>query len=94
MSVAKTHQRQGIGQQMLLQIRPQLAAKKCYCFAYPHLQVFYQRAGFLLIEQDSATDDIRQLYQQYRQAGKALVLLQFNPALTDSVAASTREPLP
>lgn len=78
MSVAKNHQRQGIGQRMLRQIKAELAEKKCYCFAYPHLQTFYQQAGFQLCDERSASDAIRQLYLQYRQSGKDIVLMQYN----------------
>lgn len=77
MSVQKEYQRRGIGLTMLQQINDQLSEKACYCFPYPHLESFYARAGFKLIEPEQATEEIKQLFMQYKNNGKDIIIMQF-----------------
>jgi len=76
MSIRQDYQRQGIGSLMLGQIKAQLAEKTCYCFAYRHLQSFYQKAGFKPGDETAVSEEISQRYRQYRQKGKDIVLMQ------------------
>lgn len=77
MSIAQPYQRRGIGLFMLQQIQPVLAAKHCYCFPYSHLQSFYLQAGFQLADSSRCPPEIKRLFEQYLDAGKAICLMQF-----------------
>lgn len=77
MSIENSYQRKGIGHFMLSQIQSSLSKKNCYCFPYRHLESFYQKAGFQVIDDKEATDEIRQPYQQYIDNGKDIILMQF-----------------
>ncbi|MCK4708883.1 MAG: GNAT family N-acetyltransferase [Gammaproteobacteria bacterium] len=77
MSIEKGYQRQGIGSFMLNQITRDLAEKGCYCFPFKHLEKFYQKAGFQLIEVTKASPEIQQLFQQYIDNGKDILIMQF-----------------
>lgn len=76
MCVDQNHQRQGIGLYMLEQIKHNLSEKKCYCFPHRHLESFYQTAGFLVVNENDANVEIRQLYQQYIESGKDILIMQ------------------
>ena len=76
MSVDQEYQRRGIGLKMLLENQLTLKDKACYCFPYRHLQDFYQQAGFQLIHTDKASPVIQQLFQQYIDSGKDIILMQ------------------
>jgi len=76
MSVDQEYQRRGIGLKMLLENQQSLKEKDCYCFPYRHLQGFYQKAGFKLIHNDDASPVIQQLFQQYLDSGKDIILMR------------------
>jgi len=76
MSVDPDYQRRGIGLKMLTENKKILKDKNCYCFPYRHLQDFYQQAGFELIHGDNASPVIQQLFQQYTDSGKDIILMQ------------------
>ncbi|MDH5426126.1 MAG: hypothetical protein OEY29_14150 [Gammaproteobacteria bacterium] len=76
MSVAEKYRRQRIGLYMLDQIRENLKAKKCYCFPYAHLESFYSQGEFKIIDAQDASDEIQQLYRQYLDSGKGILIMQ------------------
>lgn len=77
MSVQQAYQRKGIGLYMLEQIKASLRDKQCYCFPYPHLESFYRQAGFQIIDATEASDEIQQLYRQYLDSGKDILIMQY-----------------
>jgi len=78
MSVDQAYQARGIGLKILLESQQTLKDKGCYCFPYRHLQGFYQKAGFKLIHTDNASPAIQQLFQQYLDSGKNIILMQMS----------------
>lgn len=77
MSIESSFQRKGIGLYMLEEIKTNLSEKKCYCFPYIHLEEFYRKAGFKVIDERDASDEIKQLYRQYTDSGKDILIMQF-----------------
>ena len=77
MSIEHSFQRKGIGLYMLKQIKDNLSKKECYCFPYKHLEEFYRKAGFQVIDESEANDEIRQFYRQYIESGKDILIMQF-----------------
>ena len=77
MVVDKNYQRQGIGHKILLEIKQELAEKKCFCYAYRHLQGFYQHAGFRCTELSEVPESIAQRFLQYQASHNEIILMQF-----------------
>lgn len=77
MSIESSYQRQGIGLYLLNQIKDNLKDKQCYCFPYRHLEYFYTKAGFKIINVESANEEIKILYRQYSKSGKDILIMQF-----------------
>lgn len=78
MSIDKDYQRQGLGLYMLEQIKTTLKDKQCYCFPYCHLESFYQAAGFIKTQASDADSGIEQLYKQYTEKGKQLLIMRYS----------------
>jgi GNAT superfamily N-acetyltransferase len=74
--VAKEHRAKGVASALMQQLLPLIAPQGCYCFALPHLEVFYKRLGFAL-QPDHCPDDIQQKYQQYRAKGRDWLLMGY-----------------
>jgi len=77
MCVDQPFQRHGVGRQMLKLLKAELATTNCYCFAWSHLQDFYQQAGFSLIDIDQASDEIANRFKQYADNNRDIQLMQF-----------------
>lgn len=79
MSIDSRYQRKGFGLLMLAQIKQDLQQKHCFCFPYTHLLSFYQQAGFSLITEEQASDEIRALYRQYKEKRDNILIMQYQP---------------
>ena len=77
MCIDEKFQRQGIGLNMLINIRDNLSLKNCYCFPYTYLENFYEQAGFQIIDAADAAPEIQKQYEQYQTNGKKISLMQF-----------------
>jgi N-acetylglutamate synthase-like GNAT family acetyltransferase len=77
MCVAEADRGKGIGSALLAHCRPWLLQHKVFCFAYPHLQAFYQRGGFRPLQATTAPLPIAAKFEQYTERGKALLLMQY-----------------
>ena len=78
MCIDEKFQGQGIGRNMLDNIRDTLLSKSCYCFPYTYLENFYEQAGFQVIDAADATAEIQTLFEQYRRNGKKISIMQFS----------------
>ncbi|KZM38802.1 MAG: GNAT family N-acetyltransferase [Marinomonas sp.] len=73
--------KQGLGKSLLTALisdstRP-LLTKPCYCFAFTHLEGFYQKAGFTSITVEELPIALKSRYLAYTQSGKALIPMKF-----------------
>ena len=67
--------RQGLGLQLVTSTVTLLEPAKCWCYPYPHLQTFYEKSGFTLIDENDTPKDIRQLFARYRNQGHQFLLM-------------------
>ncbi|HEY8941744.1 MAG TPA: GNAT family N-acetyltransferase [Cellvibrio sp.] len=65
---------QGLASYLMIECKPRLAPRGCYCFALPHLSGFYQRLGFEL-NPGHCPADILANYQKYRARGRDWLLM-------------------
>ncbi|WP_238925528.1 MULTISPECIES: GNAT family N-acetyltransferase [Vibrio] len=77
MLVVPDHRQQGIGQQLLSYCATEELNSNCYCFAYQHLETFYQQGGFHAIESEQLPSSLRQLFLRYITNGKKLLPMQY-----------------
>jgi GNAT superfamily N-acetyltransferase len=75
MRVDLPHRRSGIGTRLLELLVTAIATRACYCIPYSHLRGFYQRAGFIDHETDSAPGFLRARLNEYREAGNDVILM-------------------
>ncbi|MGF1681963.1 GNAT family N-acetyltransferase [Photobacterium minamisatsumaniensis] len=67
----------GVGQQLVQASKLQISQKTCFCFAFSHLESFYQRAGFQIISDSALPESLKSRIERYRQSGKALIPMRF-----------------
>jgi N-acetylglutamate synthase-like GNAT family acetyltransferase len=72
---------QGLGLQLLSALinddRRPLLTRPCYCFAFSHLESFYQKAHFTSICLDDLPDPLKSRFIAYSQAGKQLIPMKY-----------------
>jgi hypothetical protein len=66
----------GIGAQLLAALRE--IDEPCYCVPYAHLEAFYARAGFVLIE-EGFPDFLRARAVDYRAKGLSVPVMKRKP---------------
>lgn len=76
----------GLGHQLLTALvndeTQPLLTKPCYCFAFSHLEAFYQQAGFMTLLPEELPDELYRRYLAYTQKGKPLIAMQYSSYLT------------
>ena len=77
MAVADNLRNQGIGQQLLAYCVQHILTPQDYCFAYSHLDRFYQQSYFVSIDENELPPDLKMLFQRYTQHGKNLIPMHF-----------------
>ena len=83
MCVSTELRQQGIGKHLLLHIQNYLNEVECYCFPYSHLEGFYQSAGFVLIDADSAPEAIRDKFSRYINNGKNIIMMKHQQVVVE-----------
>lgn len=85
MQVHPSHQRQGIGLQLLAAVEGALGNRTCYCIPYAHLKDFYGRIGFAVVDPADAPPFLRARVEGYRVrfAGKEFLLMRREPPPDD-----------
>lgn len=76
MCVDNSLRQTGIGSALLEYLQPRLQSIDCYCFPFSHLQMFYQRAGFITIPVAEAPEAITDRFQRYLNNGKDICLMK------------------
>jgi GNAT superfamily N-acetyltransferase len=80
MQVHPSHQRQGIGRQLLAAVAQELGSTACYCIPYAHLIGFYSSIGFDALDLHQAPDFLAERLIGYRARGDGRhYLLMFRP---------------
>lgn len=79
MAVCETNRGQGIGLQLLRYCQENILQKNDFCFAYSHLQSFYQQAQFERVDIEELPGELKSLFNRYSQSGKNLIAMQFLP---------------
>lgn len=78
----------GLGQKLLAALisdgTQPLLTKPCYCFAFTHLECFYQKAGFTSITVKELPIELESRYLAYTQSGKALIPMKFALLISNS----------
>lgn len=77
MAVAEEKRYQGIGSHLLSYCRKEILSATDYCFAYQHLESFYQRSGFTTIPIDELPAELKTLYMRYTEQGKSLIPMHY-----------------
>ena len=76
----------GLGQVLLNALQHDksqpLLTKPCYCFAFDHLESFYQKANFSRIAEQCLPEELKQRFRAYSQSGKCLVPMIFHTEKT------------
>ncbi|TDA74788.1 GNAT family N-acetyltransferase, partial [Halomonas marinisediminis] len=51
------------------------------CFAYPHLEAFYQQHSFVTVVPEQLPNSLNQLFTRYTGSGKCLIPMHYRPDL-------------
>ena len=71
-----------IGHQLLLHCQQTICNSNTYCFAYPHLEAFYQQHGFASVEPSQLPGSLNQLFNRYTGSGKCLIAMHYQAVLS------------
>lgn len=74
LQIATTHQRQGLGIQLLAEINRSVP-QTIYCFPHDHLQQFYEMSRYRLINLENCPENIRSLFSRYATAGSKILCM-------------------
>lgn len=85
MLVHPAHRGQGHGLALLAAVKTQLQSLPCFCFAFRHLEGLYTSAGFRPIADADLPEALASRIRRYRQSGKDLMAMQFDPEATNSM---------
>ncbi|UXI01162.1 GNAT family N-acetyltransferase [Photobacterium sp. TY1-4] len=86
MLVHPAHRGQDLGLALLAAAREQLHHLPCYCFAFRYLEGLYHEAGFRLIADHDLPEALSSRIRRYRQSGKDLIAMQFDPLGINSMS--------
>lgn len=77
MLVVPTHRGTGVGHQLMNHCRNTILNERTYCFAYAHLETFYQQHGFHTIDSEVLPHHLKQLFNRCINGGKSLIPMHF-----------------
>ena len=69
-----------IGSKLLEAVHNALPTSSIYCFPYDHLQSFYGRAGYRLMEGDSLPEALSDLFDRYVERGEKILAMGKEPS--------------
>ncbi|MGY3568475.1 GNAT family N-acetyltransferase [Vibrio paucivorans] len=79
MLVTPAHRSKAYGHQLMQYCREQILTTHDYCFAYSHLEGFYQQHGFKSISIEQLPNSLRMLMERYLKSGRCLIPMHFQP---------------
>lgn len=74
--------KQNIGSTLLQYCQINTLDSNTYCFAYSHLETFYQQAGFSTIDINTLPNSLQLLFKRYIQSGKSLMPMHYGRKIT------------
>ncbi|CAH0532357.1 hypothetical protein VST7929_00181 [Vibrio stylophorae] len=75
-----SHKRgQGLGNLLLKGCLSHIQSTPCYCFAYAHLEGFYQQHGFETIEPQTLPNELRMRFERYSQTKNLITMAYQQP---------------
>ncbi|EGU39789.1 GNAT family N-acetyltransferase [Vibrio scophthalmi] len=74
----------GFGHQLLNYCQQTVCNSRTFCFAYPHLEEFYQQHGFITLREEQLPNGLSQLFTRYISSGKALIPMHYRIPKTTS----------
>lgn len=77
MLVIPKYRGQSVGEQLLSYCQQQVLNSRDFCFAYPYLESYYSKYGFVKHENEPLPAEINLLYERYTASGKPLTAMQF-----------------
>ncbi|HFF2915948.1 TPA: GNAT family N-acetyltransferase [Vibrio cholerae] len=77
MAVEAQSRQQGIGKQLLDYCQKQWLNPATFCFAYTHLEHFYQQGHFIQIAPHALPAELHLLFERYSRSGKDLIPMQY-----------------
>lgn len=77
MAVSTEFRGLGIGNALMTYCKSRDLNSQVYCFAYTHLEEFYQRHGFISCFKENLPPALKVLFQRYTNSGKSLVPMQY-----------------
>ncbi len=77
MAVEAQSRQQGIGKQLLDYCQKQWLNPATFCFAYTHLEHFYQQGHFIQISPNTLPAELHLLFERYSRSGKDLIPMQY-----------------
>ncbi|ENM5895641.1 GNAT family N-acetyltransferase [Vibrio mimicus] len=77
MTVKEQNRQQGIGKQLLHHCQREWLNHSTYCFAYAHLENFYQQSSFVRIETFELPSELSILFERYSRSGKDLIPMRY-----------------
>lgn len=78
MVTAPTQRGKGLGGYLLHAIHQALSEKSCYCFAFSHLSLFYQKNGFSIISPEQLPPELQQRFIAYTAQGRHLTPMHYS----------------
>lgn len=81
MLVVPEQRGKNIGHALLLHCQHANCDDNTYCFAYPHLEAFYQQHDFATVEPSALPASLKQLFERYTASGKALIPMHYQTVL-------------
>lgn len=90
MCVDEHCRRMGLGRRLLDHCGAWMERHSTFCFAYPHLEIFYRHGGFIGIDETKAPAIVTDRFRIYRAQGKQLVLMKYDRAAGARLGYSVR----
>lgn len=78
MCIKEELRNQGIGSDFLMSLNDTFKAKNVYCFPYKHLEAFYRKAGFEIVDHQHVDTRILDSFHNYINKGKNIILMQYS----------------
>ncbi|BDU35682.1 putative Acyl-CoA N-acyltransferase [Vibrio nigripulchritudo MADA3029] len=78
MVIATEHRKKGFGSMLMEHCRNNVLEPSDYCFAYEHLENFYQSHGFVTVSTEALPGSLKSLFTRYSNSGKKLKAMKYN----------------
>lgn len=77
MAISTNQRNKGLGHTLMTHCRNEVLNNSDFCFAYKHLEHFYNAHGFHQLDSSDLPHPLRVLYERYTNSGKDLIPMHF-----------------